>query len=114
MFIILKVGRSFDTFTIPFQSIRKQSCIVLLIVIVYFKTFIQIKKNPLYPHSSDPLGQALLMAFCARSRFLENTGKNVDNPHEILDYCDKGGALLKESLAFSSLYPQSDLLKVKV
>lgn len=54
------------------------------------------------------------MAFRARSRMLENTGKGLDNMHEIVEYCDKGGALLKESLAFSSLYPQSDLLKVSV
>jgi spermidine/putrescine-binding protein len=43
---------------------------------------------------------------------LEKNGKNLDNAHEILEYCDKGGALLKESLAFSSPQKQSDLLKV--
>ena len=52
------------------------------------------------------------MAFYARSRILEKNGKNLDNAYEILEYCDKGGALLKESLAFSSLHRQSDLLEV--
>jgi hypothetical protein len=61
---------------------------------------------------SDPIGQALLMAFRARSCLLGKGGKNPDDAHQILDYCDKGGAILKESLAFSSLYPQSHLLKV--
>ena len=61
---------------------------------------------------SDPLGQALLMAFHARSRLLEKSGQNLDNVHEILDYCDKGGALLKESLAFSSDDSSNNLRKV--
>lgn len=52
------------------------------------------------------------MAFHARSRMLEKSGKSLDNAYEILEYCDKGGALLKESLAFSSLHRQSTLLEV--
>ena len=52
------------------------------------------------------------MAFHARSRMLEKSGKSLENAYEILEYCDKGGALLKESLAFSSLHPQSTLLEV--
>jgi hypothetical protein len=52
------------------------------------------------------------MAFHARSRLLEKSGKNLDNAHEILDYCDKGGALLNESLAFSSDDSQNNLRKV--
>jgi hypothetical protein len=69
-------------------------------------------QSSLCSQCSDPLGQALLMAFHARSRLLEKSGKNLDNAHEILDYCDKGGALLNESLAFSSLHPHNHLLKV--
>ena len=61
---------------------------------------------------SDPIGQALLMAFRARSRLLEKSGENPDDAHQIIDYCDKGGALLNKSLAFSALQPQSHLLKV--
>ena len=69
-------------------------------------------QSSLCSQCSDPLGQALLMAFHARSRLLEKSGKNLDNAHEILDYCDKGGALLNVSLAFSSDDSQNNLRKV--
>ena len=50
------------------------------------------------------------MAFTAKAQLLEI---NV-NAEEILDYCDKGGALLKESIAFASVYPANNLLKVSL
>jgi hypothetical protein len=52
------------------------------------------------------------MAFRARSRLLEKSSQNLDDAQEILDYCDKGGALLKESLTFLSDDSPNNLRKV--
>lgn len=62
--------------------------------------------------NSDPVGKALLMAFRARVRVLRNKNHKTDCTHEALECCDRGGALLRESIAFASLHPENHLLKV--
>lgn len=52
------------------------------------------------------------MAFKARSQVLGCKEQESENISELLEYCDNGGALLRESIAFASLSPPNNLLKV--